>query len=112
MIDWINTLLVSLSMSIDAMMVSATNGLKKNMPSWKILLQQSMRYTSALFILSYLLEILSLFFFHYRHYNIRSFFLSVLLAKQIAKYLEKWAGLIAAIVFLAVGLKILLEGIL
>lgn len=39
-------------------------------------------------------------------------FLSVLLAKQVAKYLEKWAGLIAAIVFLAVGLKILLEGIL
>ena len=49
-------------MSIDAMMVSTTNGLKKNMPSWKILLQQSMRYASALFILSYLLEILSLFF--------------------------------------------------
>ena len=39
-------------------------------------------------------------------------FFSVLLAKQIAKYLEKRAGLIAAIVFLAVGLKILLEGIL
>lgn len=39
-------------------------------------------------------------------------FLSALLAKQIAKYLEKWAGLIAAIVFLAIGLKILLEGIL
>ena len=39
-------------------------------------------------------------------------FFSVLLAKQIAKYLEKWAGFIAAIVFLAIGLKILLEGIL
>lgn len=62
MIDWINTLLVSLSMAIDAMKISATNGLKKNMPVWKMLLQQSMRYASALFILSYLLEILSLFF--------------------------------------------------
>lgn len=93
-------------MSVDAMMVSTTNGLKKNMPSWKILLQQSMRYTSALFILSYLLEILSLFFSIIGITTFVLSFLSALLAKQIAKYLEKWAGLIAAIVFLAVGLKI------
>lgn len=39
-------------------------------------------------------------------------FLTVLLAKKVACKLEKWAGLIASIVFLAVGLKILLEGIL
>ncbi len=51
-------------------------------------------------------------FFHYRHYNIRSFLFKRSFRKQIAKYLEKWVGLIAAIVFLAIGLKILLEGIL
>jgi putative Mn2+ efflux pump MntP len=39
-------------------------------------------------------------------------FVTVLLSKLVACKLEKWAGLISAIVFLAVGLKILLEGIL
>lgn len=39
-------------------------------------------------------------------------FLSILFAKQIASKLEKWASLIAAIVFIALGIKILLEGIL
>ena len=39
-------------------------------------------------------------------------FLSVLLARYIAKYIEKYAGLIAALVFVGIGLKILLEGIL
>jgi putative Mn2+ efflux pump MntP len=39
-------------------------------------------------------------------------FLTVFLAKFLASKLEKWAGLIAAIVFLAVGLKILLESLL
>lgn len=39
MIDWVNTLLTSVSMSIDAMTVNATNGLKeKGMPIWKMLL--------------------------------------------------------------------------
>lgn len=39
-------------------------------------------------------------------------FTTVILAKQLACKLERWAGLIAAIVFLGVGLKILLEGLL
>jgi manganese efflux pump family protein len=39
-------------------------------------------------------------------------FLCVYLAKIIAGPLEKWASLIAGIVFIGVGLKILLEGIL
>ena len=39
-------------------------------------------------------------------------FLCVFLAKQIAGSLEKWAGLIAALVFVGIGIKILLEGIL
>jgi putative Mn2+ efflux pump MntP len=39
-------------------------------------------------------------------------FLCVFLAKQIAGPLEKWAGLIAALVFVGIGIKILLEGIL
>lgn len=39
-------------------------------------------------------------------------FVTVILAKQLACKLEKWAGLIAAIVFLLVGIKILLEGIM
>lgn len=99
-------------MSIDAMMVSTTNGLKKNMP----VLEDITTAIDALCIGFVYLELsirnTLIVFFHYRHYNIRSFFLSVLLAKRIAKYLEKRAGLIAAIVFLAVGLKILLEGIL
>lgn len=39
-------------------------------------------------------------------------FICVFLAKKLAGPLEKWSGLIAAIVFLGIGLKILLEGIL
>ena len=39
-------------------------------------------------------------------------FICIILAKIVACKLEKWAGLIASIVFLAVGLKILLEGLL
>ncbi len=39
MIDWLNTFLTSISMSIDAMTVNATNGLKeKGMPIWKMIL--------------------------------------------------------------------------
>ena len=191
MIDWINTLLTSLSMSIDAMTVSATNGLKeKGMPIRKMLLI-SLSYGIFQFLMpciSYfvgfsfkerlekyipwiafaLLGILALkslmdwikgfkkaeekkeeprkvgfleillqdvataidalcIGFVYLELSIQNAlivfaiigattfvlsFLSVILAKQIARYLEKWAGLIASIVFLAVGLKILLEGIL
>lgn len=39
-------------------------------------------------------------------------FLSVFLAKKLAGPLEKWAGLIATVVFIGIGIKILLEGIL
>lgn len=39
-------------------------------------------------------------------------FLSVFLAKKVAGPLEKWAGLFASLIFLGIGLKILLEGIL
>lgn len=39
-------------------------------------------------------------------------FLSVLFARRLSKYLENWAGLIASIVFLIVGVKILLGGII
>ncbi len=192
MIDWINTLLTSVSMSIDAMTVNATNGLKeKNMPIWKMILislsygvfqfimpcigyfvgfsfkEQLEKYIPWIaFILLGLLAVKSLIEwikefkeikeeerieekkigfleviwqdvataidalcigFVYLELSIPNAmivftiigvvtfilsFLSVLLAKQLAKYLEKWAGLIAAIVFFAVGLKILLEGIL
>lgn len=191
MIDWINTLLTSVSMSIDAMTVNATNGLKeKGMPIWKMLLislsygifqflmpcigyfvgfsfkEQLEKYIPWIaFTLLGLLAVKSLIDwlkdfkkneeekieskkigflevllqdvataidalcigFVYLELSIGNAlivfsiigittfvlsFLSVLLAKQIAKHLEKWAGLIAAIVFLAVGLKILLEGIL
>lgn len=38
--------------------------------------------------------------------------ITILLGKFIGKFLEKWSSLIAGIVFIAVGLKILLEGIL
>lgn len=192
MIDWINTLLTSVSMSIDAMTVNATNGLKeKNMPIWKMILislsygifqfimpcigyfvgfsfkEQLEKYIPWIaFTLLGLLAVKSLIEwikefkerkedeqveekkigflevlwqdvataidalcigFVYLELSIPNAmivftiigvvtfilsFLSVLLAKQLAKYLEKWAGLIAAIVFFAVGLKILLEGIL
>lgn len=194
MIDWVNTLLTSVSMSIDAMTVNATNGLKeKGMPIWKMLLislsygifqflmpcigyfvgfsfkDQLEKYIPWIaFALLGLLAIKSFIDwikdfkkgkeeteekeetkkigfvevliqdvataidalcigFVYLELSIGNAlivftiigvvtfvlsFLSVLLAKQVAKYLEKWAGLIAAIVFLAVGLKILLEGIL
>ncbi len=190
MIDWVNTLLTSVSMSIDAMTVNATNGLKeKGMPIWKMILislsygvfqfimpcigyfvgysfkEQLEKYIPWIaFALLALLSVKSLvewikefkekeekieekkigflevlwqdiataidalcIGFVYLELQIGealivftiigvvTFLLSliaVLLAKQLAKYLEKWAGLIAAIVFLAVGLKILLEGIL
>lgn len=39
-------------------------------------------------------------------------FLSVLLSKQIAGKLTRWAGLIGAVVFLLLSIKILLEGLL
>ncbi len=39
-------------------------------------------------------------------------FLTTLFGSKVAGKLEKWAGLISAIVFFAVGLKILLEGVL
>jgi len=39
-------------------------------------------------------------------------FLTGFFSKKLAGKLEKWAGLIASIIFLAVGIKILLEGIL
>ena len=47
--------------------------------------------------------------------GLTTFVLSMLtsfLAHLIAKKLEKWAGLIASLVFLAVGLKILIEGLI
>ena len=47
--------------------------------------------------------------------GITTFLLSLLtslFANLLANKLEKWAGLIAAIVFLAVGLKILIEGLI
>lgn len=39
-------------------------------------------------------------------------FLSIFFSKYLARFLQSWAGLIASIVFFAVGLKILLEGLL
>lgn len=39
-------------------------------------------------------------------------FLTGFFSKYLSKLLNKWAGLIASIVFFAIGLKILLEGIL
>ena len=39
-------------------------------------------------------------------------FASVLLSKKVAGPLSKWAGLLAAVIFLCIGIKILLEGIL
>lgn len=39
-------------------------------------------------------------------------FLAIFLGNKISAILEKWGSLIAAIVFVAVGLKILLEGLL
>lgn len=39
-------------------------------------------------------------------------FLTTFLGKKVGKWLENWAGLIAGIVFIGIGLKILLEGIL
>ncbi len=47
--------------------------------------------------------------------GLTTFVLSMLtsfLAHLVAKKLEKWAGLIASLVFLAVGLKILIEGLI
>ncbi|HBS10615.1 MAG TPA: manganese efflux pump MntP, partial [Firmicutes bacterium] len=38
--------------------------------------------------------------------------LTGIFGKSIGKYIEKWAGLVASIVFLTVGIKILLEGIM
>lgn len=39
-------------------------------------------------------------------------FIALLLGKKIGSFLEKWAGLLAGIVFLIIGIKILLEGVL
>lgn len=196
MIDWVNALLTSVSMSVDAMTVNATNGLKESgMKVWKMAAiagvfgifqfvmptigyflgyafkEQLEKYIPWIaFALLTILAVKSLFDwikenksrkeekeednplepkkigvgeilvqgiatsidalcigFVYLNYSIGNAlivfgiigvttfllsFLTALLAKQIAKKLEKWAGLIAAIVFFGVGLKILLEGIL
>lgn len=89
MIDWINTLLVSLSMAIDAMKKERNERFKKE----HACLEDVATTIDALCIGFVYLELsirnTLIVFFHYRHYSIRSFFLSVLLAKQIAKYLEK-----------------------
>lgn len=193
MIDWIDCILTSISMSVDAMTVNATNGLtEKNMSKLKMVLIslsfgifQFVMPTIGYFIgysfkdelenlipwiafaLLLLLGIksfidwfkefrarkkneeeikekkislLDIFVqsiatsidalcigFVYLSYSISNAlivfmiigivtftlsFLCVFLAKQIAGPLEKWAGLIASIVFVAIGIKILLEGIL
>lgn len=193
MIDWIDCILTSISMSVDAMTVNATNGLtEKNMSKLKMILIslsfgifQFVMPTIGYFIgysfkdelenlipwiafaLLLLLGIksfidwfkefrarkkdeeeikekkislLDIFVqsvatsidalcigFVYLSYSISNAlivfmiigivtftlsFLCVFLAKQIAGPLEKWAGLIASIVFIAIGIKILLEGIL
>ena len=39
-------------------------------------------------------------------------YLSILLAKGLAKWLQNWAGLLAAAVFMGIAIKILLEGLL
>ncbi len=47
--------------------------------------------------------------------GVTTFILSMvtgLFGNVVSKYLEKWASLIAAIVFLAIGLKILIEGLI
>lgn len=193
MIDWIDCILTSISMSVDAMTVNATNGLtEKNMSKLKMILIslsfgifQFVMPTIGYFIgysfkdelenlipwiafaLLLLLGIksfidwfkefrarkkdeeeikekkislLDIFVqsvatsidalcigFVYLSYSISNAlivfmiigivtftlsFLCVFLAKQIAGPLEKWAGLIASVVFIAIGIKILLEGIL
>lgn len=193
MIDWIDCILTSISMSVDAMTVNATNGLtEKNMSKVKMILIslsfgifQFVMPTIGYFIgysfkdelenlipwiafaLLLLLGIksfidwfkefrarkkdeeeikekkislLDIFVqsvatsidalcigFVYLSYSISNAlivfmiigivtftlsFLCVFLAKQIAGPLEKWAGLIASVVFIAIGIKILLEGIL
>lgn len=193
MIDWIDCILTSISMSVDAMTVNATNGLtEKNMSKLKMILIslsfgifQFVMPTIGYFIgysfkdelenlipwiafaLLLLLGIksfidwfkefrarkkdeeeikekkislLDIFVqsvatsidalcigFVYLSYSISNAlivfmiigivtftlsFLCVFLAKQIAGPLEKWAGLIASVVFIVIGIKILLEGIL
>lgn len=67
-IDWVNTILISISMSVDYMTIGAIT-----------------------FVLSAITT----------HFG-----------RKIGNYLVKWAGLIAGIVFIAIGLKILPEGTL
>lgn len=38
--------------------------------------------------------------------------IAILLSKYVARYISKWSGLIASLIFLGIGLKILLESIL
>lgn len=38
--------------------------------------------------------------------------LTIFLGKKVGKWLEEWSGLIAGIVFIGIGLKILLESLL
>lgn len=192
MIDWIDCILTSLSMSVDAMTVNATNGLtEKNMSKIKMIIIslsfgifQFVMPTIGYFIgfsfkeqletwIPWIAFVLLVFLgiksfidwlkefkdrkkdaeriekkitpidiliqsiatsidalcigFVYLSYSISNAlivfgiigivtfslsFICVFLAKQIAGPIEKWAGLIAAIVFVGIGLKILLEGIL
>ncbi len=190
--DWLNIILVSLSMSVDASIVNITNGIKeKNIPIIKLcfiafifglfqflmpLLSYLIGYSFKNYFETYipwisfiLLSILAIksfiewlkdqkdsleikadnknklsFFniflqaiatsidalcigFVYIDYSlinalivfscigVITFIISSLtgiFGKSIGKYIEKWAGLVASIVFLTVGIKILLEGIM
>lgn len=193
-LDWVEILLTSVSMSVDAMSVNATNGLEeKSIPLWKMIVislsfglaqffmpcigyfagQAFREYVESYlpwigFSLLLLLAIKSFLdwikgYLSVKNQNgeeikekrigagsvaiqtiatsvdalcigfanialaipqtmtffsiigITTFFLSfssVLLAKQLGKVLEKWAGLCASLLFLFLAIKILLEGLL
>ncbi len=189
--DWLNIILVSLSMSVDAMTVNATNGLKyKNISNLKIIIcalvfgifQFAMpvigyfigfkfKDTLSLYIpwiafslltllgiksfvewikefknkenddsndktlsiinilvqgIATSIDALCIGFIYielsipnalivFSIIGITTFILSTLsgiFGKTVGKYLSKWAGLVASLVFISIGIKILVEGLL
>jgi len=88
----------------------------KKLSFWNILVQGIATSIDALCIgFAYMNLTVSNAMLFFGIIGVTTFVLSMvtgLFGNVVSKYLEKWASLIAAIVFLAIGLKILIEGLI
>ncbi len=100
----------------DSVEVVADKKENKKLSFWNILVQGIATSIDALCIgFAYMNLTVSNAMLFFGIIGVTTFALSMvtgLFGNVVSKYLEKWASLIAAIVFLAIGLKILIEGLI